>query len=306
MKIHSIWTIIKFAFQNISRNFWLAATTSAIITLSLFALGSLFFLNAVTQEAIKAVKNKVDVSLYFKPDVSREQILKLEQDLTGLSEVKDIVYISREESLEKLREKFSGNSAIIESLAELESNPLGDTLLIKAKDTSDYEKILDHVDSQKKYAELIQYKNFEDNQIIISRITDLSTKIKKAAFLISLVFIGIVISVLINSLRVAIYSHREEIGIMRLVGGTNAFIRGPFWVESIVYVFVSSVIAVLIFFPILNSLDPYISNLFGNYRFHITEFFIQNVVKLWLYLFIGGSVLSLFSTSIATRRYLRV
>jgi len=263
-------------------------------------------LNTLTNEAIQAVKSKVDISLYFKPEVSREQILKIEQDLTAFEKVKDVTYVSKEESLEKLRDRFKGDVSIIESLSELESNPLGDTLMVTAKDTGDYPDILDYIDSQKKYAGLIQYRNYEDSAHVIERITDLARKIKKAALFISIIFVVIVMSVLMNSLRVAIYSHREEMGIMRLVGATNWFIRGPFWVESILYVLISSILTALILFPIMTSLDPQVALLFGSYHFRLSEFYSAHVISLWLKLFIGTSVLSVIATSMAMRRYLRV
>lgn len=300
-----LWRIIKFALQNISRNLWLAVTTLSIITLSLFSLSSLYVLNTITNESINAIKDKVDISLYFKPEVSREQILKVEQDLTAQPQVGDVIYVSKEESLEKLRDRFKGDANIIESLSELEANPLGDTLRIKAKNTEDYPIILDYVDTQKKYAPLIQYRNFEDSQVVINRVTDIARKVRKAALIISIVFVIIMISVLMNSLRVAIYSHREEIGIMRLVGATNWFIRGPFWVESILYVLLSSIISALLLFPIVKTLDPQIATLFGNYRFHLQSFYADNVVGLWLKLFLGACVVSVATTSLAMRRYLR-
>ena len=163
----SLYRIIKFALQNFKRNFWLSIVTISMIVLTLLTVSFVGFIYVLTAEAVSAVEERVDVSVYFKPEVSPDEVKSIKDSLTRYDKIKYIQYISREDSLMLLQKKYSDDVLVQESLAQLGSNPLADTLVIKAYDLNAYPSILKGLD--RTYGKLIEKKNYEDNQVFLKK-----------------------------------------------------------------------------------------------------------------------------------------
>src|SRR3989338_3433088 len=174
MFILNLTRIIKFSLQNFFRNIWLSAVTITIVVLTLFSVTSLVMVNAIMGQAITLVKSKVDVSVYFKPTVTQEQIFLVQNNLEALSYVKDVTYVSKADALAKLRAQYSDSPLISEALKELRENPLGDTLIVATHNTADYQKVIDILNATPEYAALIDNKSFDDNRFIIEKLETLS------------------------------------------------------------------------------------------------------------------------------------
>lgn len=305
MSFYALQRIISFAWQSFWRNIWLSLVTITIIVLTFVSINFLILVNVVSDIAIQLVKDKVDISLYFKPDITESQVLEVQTYLSSLTQVKEINYISQQEALQKFRELHQDDQAIIESLDELDENPIGATLQIKAKDIGEYQAIDDTLVNSK-YNTLILDKNFEDNKTFITQIESFSNNIRKVAIITSIVFILIASLIVFNTIRVAIYTHRQEIRVMKLVGATNWFIRSPFLLEAIFYGVVSCIAAIAVVYPLLNFIQPYVNNFFLTNQFSLADYFTSNFwlifgLELLMIIFIN-----IVSSSIALRRYLRV
>jgi len=305
MNFTSTYRVFIFAWQSFWRNFWLSVVTITIVILAFISINFLIIINITTDAAIDIIKNKVDISLYFRPEATEPQVLEVETYLSSLTQVKEITYISQQDALEAFRQKHRQESIIIESLEELEDNPIGATLQIQAKNIDDYPKIIDVLDNSK-YNNLISDKNFDDHQVYIAKIKNLSDSVRKIGFLISGIFIAISLMIVFNTIRVAIYTHRQEIGVMKLVGATNWFIRSPFLLEATFYGIISCVIAIAIFYPILNLIQPYINNFFLTEEFSVVNYFNQNFWYIFGLELLVVILLNIVSSSIAIRRYLKV
>lgn len=305
MNLTSIYRIFIFAGQSFWRNIWLSVVTITIIVLTFISIDSLIVVNIVTNAAIEIIKNKVDVSLYFRPDATEPQVLEVQTYLSSLTQVKEIKYVSQQEALEEFRQKHQKDSDIIASLEELEQNPIGATLQIKAKNIDDYPTIIEVLDNSK-YNNLILDKNFDDHKIYITKIKNLADNIRKIGFITSGIFIAIALLIVFNTIRVAIYTHRQEIGVMKLVGATNWFIRSPFLLEAIFYGIIACVIAIAIIYPILNFIQPYLNNFFLTEEFNIIDYFNQNFWQIFGLELLVIIALNIASSSIAIRRYLKV
>ena len=305
MIITSIYRIFVFAWQSFWRNIWLSVVTITIIVLTFISVNCLIVVYITTDAAINIIKNKVDVSIYFRPEVIEPQVNEVKTYLSSLTQVKEINYISQQEALEKFRQLHRNDSDIIQSLEELENNPIGATLQIKAKNIEDYPEIIG-VLSNSKYNDLILDKNFEDDKVYIEKIQKLSKNIKSVGLAICGIFVIIALLIVFNTIRVAIYTHRQEIGVMKLVGATNWFIRSPFLVEAAFYDLVSCAISVIIIYPMLNFIQPYINNFFLTEEFNLLSYFNHNFWKIFGLQLITIILLNIISSSIAIRRYLKV
>ena len=305
MVLASIYRILVFAWQSFWRNIWLSVVTITIIVLTFISINFLIVVNIISNAATDIIKNKVDVSLYFKPDVVEPQVLEVKTYLSSLTQVKEINYISQQEALEKFRQLHRQDSVIIESLEELEQNPIGATLQIKAKNIEDYPAIMDVLNNSK-YNDLILDKNFDDHQAYISKIKNLSDNIKRIGFFASGIFILIALLIVFNTIRVAIYTHRQEIGVMKLVGATNWFIRSPFLLEAIFYGVIACVVSIAIVYPLLNLIQPHLNQFFLSDEFNLIEHFNKNFWQIFGLELLIVIFLNMVSSSIAIRRYLKV
>src|SRR3989338_547564 len=305
MSLNSIYQIIIFAWQSFWRNIWLSIVTITIITLAVLSINFLIVLNIITDTATNLVKEKIDFSIYFRQDATENQVLEVQTYLSSLAQVKEIKYTSQQEALQKFREKHQQDSPIIESLEELDQNPLGATLVVTAKEIEDYPEIIEVLNNSK-YNDLILDKNFDDHKVYINKIRKISENINRIGLLASGIFIFIAFFILINTVRVAIYTHRREIGIMKLVGATNWFIRSPFLLESVLYSIIACALAIGIIYPLLNFIQPYLNNFFLTDDFNILEYFNKNFWQIFGLEVLIIILLNIFSSSIAIRRYLRV
>jgi len=300
-----IYRTVKFSVQGFFRNIWLSIVTIVILVLTLFSITMVAGINVIADKAIESIQDKVDVSVYFKPDVSEKEILNVRYRLEELSQVKLVTYVSKEEALLRFKERHSDDKVIIESIEQLETNPLGATLVIKANTIDDYPSILSVLDNPD-YSELIQDKNFEDNKMVISRLSDLSKRIQRIGMIISAIFIVIAVLIIFNTIRINIYTHREEIGIMKLVGATNWFVRAPFLVESLMYALLAVVVSMAILYPLLGVIAPQVNNFFEGYNLDLVNYFNSQFWRIVGLQSVFAVVLSVLSSSIAIGKYLRV
>ncbi len=291
--------------QGFARNIWLSIVTIIILVLTLLSVTTAAGVNVLADQAISSVQEKVDVSVYFKPDVQEKDVLNVQNRLESMGQVKDVNYTSAAQALENFKTKHANDPIILDSINQLDTNPLGATLVVKAQSITDYPAIMSILDSQE-YSALIQDKNYDDNQIVIERLDNLSSRVQRIGYIISGVFIIIAILIIFNTIRINIYTHREEIGIMKLVGASNWFVRAPFLVESLMYGLLAVVVSLAILYPLLSVIGPQVNNFFEGYNLNFSQYFSTQFWQIvgWQVLF--ATALSVVSSLIAIGRYLRV
>lgn len=305
MLLVSITRSILFALQSFWRNFWLSIATIFIIFLAFISINFLIVINAVSESAVGAVKDKVDVSVYFKEGIREVKIAEVKSHLEVLPQVKSITYNSSDQNLENFKNRHKEDRAISETLKELPGNPLGATLIIKAKDLADYPEILKAIDNPA-YNDLIEEKNYDDHQVVISRINSISDNIKKGGLLVSLIFVVIAVLIVFNTVRIAIFTHQNEIGIMKLVGASNWFIRAPFILESIFSGILACILALVVLYPLLSIIQPQLSSFFDGATFNLVGYFNSNLLLLIGSQIVGIILLNIISSSLAISKYLKV
>ena len=297
--------IIKFSFQNFYRNFWLSLVTITIIILTLFSLTSLIVLNATIDKAIFSVKDKIDVSIYFPNNFDENKILLIQNTITNYSQVKKVEYVSADQALRIFKKKNADNQTVQDALTELDSNPIGANLIIKAKDVNLYPDILNQI-KKDKIDKMVEEIDFDDHKIVIERLENIGKKIKTFGLIVSLIFALIALLVVFNTIRIGIYTQREEIGIMKLVGASNWFIRAPFLVEGVIYALVSSIIFWVIFYFVASFLQPIFYNFFIDVNFNLMSYLSSNFLYIFGFELIVMIILNMISSFIAIGKYLRV
>lgn len=298
-----MWRIIKFAFIDMVRNLSLSFMTVLILTLLVLSVNTLIGVRFLTTQAVTVIKHKIDVSIYLKPTASDEATQNLKKKIESFSEVRQVDFINREDSLKNFKDKYKDRPDILASLDEIGSNPLGATLIVKTDEPKDYEKIIASI-STPEYDNLIEDKTFADTQAAIEKIQSITTQVEHFTIAVTSLFAIIAIIIVFNTIRVAIYTERTEISIKKLVGASNWFVRGPYLFEAVFFSTLAVLFSAAIIFAGLRFVDPIVSTMFG------TTALLTNTLKTHILALAGmqyGAVLglSLLTTAIAMRKYLR-
>lgn len=263
---------------------------------------SLLFI--ITSYSVQSIQERVDISTYFKSDVSESRILVIRDELQKDSRIKSVNYVSSAEARENFQQNHQGDQQILDSLGELTDNPFPSTLQIKAVNLEDYPAIAQMLESSS-YRDLIDEINFEDNRVIIERLNSLLRFIITFGLILMIVFCLIAILVIFNTIALTIYNRREEVEIMRLVGATNWYIRGPFLVEAFAYSIIAAVITSALVLPIYFQMLPRISN-YLTPGANIFNGDVQTFALVVLLQLVIAFILSAISSLLAMRKYLQI
>ena len=301
----TIYRVFKFAFQNFWRNIWLSVITVSMLVLTLLTVNVLVVLNVVTGTAIDTVENKIDVSVYFKPDTSDDIIQGAQGYLRSLDQVVDAQLITADQALERFQERHLDEVDILRSLEEVDGNPFGSSLVVKARSSKDFNFILESLENPQ-YRDYIEKKEFDDYEEIINNINNITDKVRWFGFALSGIFMLIAILIVFNTVRVAIFIHREEISIMRLVGASSTFIRAPFLVEAALFSLLATLITIIITYPVLGILEPRFDAFFGTTSTGLLDYYNTNLLMIFGAQFIGMALINILASSVAMRKYLKI
>lgn len=296
--------VIKFAFQDIVRNFSLSFMTVLILALMLLSINTILSIRVLTDQAVASVKDQIDLSIFFHPEATDAQIDDVKAHVNSFPEVESVVFLSSEEALAAFKKQHEGSREILSSLDELGENPLGATLIVKTRDPKDYQKIIESLNVPE-YEEIIEAKTFTDTEKTIGRIHTITTQVERFSLGLSALFAFIAFLIIFNTIRVAIYTQRVEISIKKLVGATNWFIRGPYLAESLMFSIVATAAAYGFMLLATRFLDPYITVVFQTPAL-LTGYFQSHLLTLAPLQFFAVLVLTGMTSLLAMRKYLKV
>lgn len=298
------YRIVKFAFQDMGRNLGLSFMTIFILILMLLSVNTLLTMDLTTKEAVRLVKDQVNVSLYMVENADEKNVKEIQNYIASFSEVESVKVLSREEVLESFRARHKFSAEVLQALAELGGNPFGPTVIIKTAEPGDYRKVIDAVEKSD-FEPLIESKSFEGHEEALDRIQAITTRIERIGFGLAFLFAMIAFLIIFNTIRVAIHTQRVEISIKRLVGANNWFIRGPYLVESFFFTIISVAATMLITYFALQWLDRYIGVVFPN-AFSLTKYYNSHMLYVFGLQTLAVLVLTISSSLLAMRKQLKV
>ena len=300
--------MLKTGAQSFTRSGLVSFATVLIMTVTLIIIGILLFLSAILSNTLGAIQSKVDVNVYFTTDASESDILYAKQQLQKLTEVAEVTYTSREEALADFRERHKADQLTLAALDQLGDNPLGASLAVKAHDPSQYQKIVNFLSNDANVsqsgANIIDHINYYQNKTVIDRLTNAINATQKAGLAIVIIFAVASVIIALATVRLAIYTARDEIAVMRLVGASNWYIRGPFIVAGIISGFVSGLIALALFYPASWYVGTRLSSWLGG--FNLFDYYLGHFPMLFLALVGSGVVLGGIASFLGVRRYLSI
>ncbi|MBU6310868.1 ABC transporter permease [Patescibacteria group bacterium] len=302
----SVRRVVRSGLVNAWRNAFVSIASIFVMTTTMLLVGSLLILSALIDQFIAYVEDKVDVNVYFVTDAPERDILDFQRELEALPEVRYVTYTNRDSALQEFRARYSGDQNIVGALDELETNPFGASLAIKAKNAENFESIYRFIQSKEESAAgapLIEKVNYERNRAVIEQLGGVVRTVESVGFAITIIYLLASLAITFNTIRLAIYTAREEIAVMRLVGANNMYIRSPFMVEGTLYGAISGTIALILFLPISYFLRGASQAFFGA---DIFAYYLVHLPLFFAVLVIGGAVLGGLSAFLAVRKYLSV
>lgn len=296
--------IVKTGLVNFWRNAWLSAAATLIMVITLIILSSLLLLFGITSSSVTSIKERVDISAYFKNGLADDQILSIKKELEADPKISAVNYTSAQEALDQFRAKHQNDPLITETLNELDANPLPASLQIKAQNLEDYPAIAEALKSER-YQNAVDKVNFEDNRAIIERLNRILKFIISFGIGLVTVFALIAVVVISNTITLTIHNRREEVEIMRLVGATNSYIRGPFVMEALIYSVLATLVTTALLVPVYANLIPKISSYLNPGSSSFTHGLYGLPALIFLQLGVS-IILSVGSSLFAIRKYLKI
>jgi len=302
MKILKLWRTLKEGFQNFVRNGWLSVATISILTISLYLISLTFMIGITTDLLLKNVQDKINISIYFNPTVEESDIIAVKNNLQSYGEIKSIEYISREQALEEFMEMGNNDPVIKQALDEIGENPLLASLVIKANQSDQYDKINNNIEKSY-FKEDISRINYDKNKIIIERLNKIVIFSKEIGIILGSIFVLIAVLITFNAIRITIYSHKQEFEIERLVGASNLYIRMPFIFEGIFYGFSASIVSAILLLITAKLISSFVERTIS--QDNVMSLYLSNFWQIFGILFVMGILLGVLSSFIAIRRYLK-
>lgn len=301
--MHSLLRMIKSGFSSFIRNGWLSVASITVMVLTLLTLSIFFILNIVLNTGIKTIQDKIDISVYFKEEVKQNLVIDIQNELANMSEVRAIKYISKEDAVARFKEQNKGNQALLDSIND-PSFSLPSSLEIKVYNTSKLDQITSVLDSEK-YKTAVEKISYKENKQIIDKLFRATNLTRQIGVIITIAFTLVSLIIIFNTVRIAIFSRMEEIEIMKLVGATPWFIKGPFLIEGLLYGVVSTIISMLVLSSVLYFAAPAIASYIGGVGDNISNFLRDNIVQVLLIQLGVGITIGVFSSWLAIRKHLR-
>jgi cell division transport system permease protein len=294
--------------KNFRRGGAVSAATVLIMTVTLAIIATLIFLSALLNFTLSTLIEKVDVSVYFVTTATEAEIFAVRDQLLKLPQVESITYTSAEEALTIFRERHAADQLTLQALEELGHNPLDASLQVKAKDPSEYESIVSFLEASPALSSsgtsVIDSINYAQNKEIIDRLALAITATREIGFVVIFLFAVASILIAFATIRLAIYSSKEEIAVMRLVGASNAYIQGPFIVTGVITGVIAAIFVIVLLWPATWYVGTKTASWFGG--FNVAAYYGEQFYLVLAILMLSGIILGAVASVLAINRYLKV
>ena len=270
--------------------------------LSSFILSGIF-IYYLSNEIVSYLRSRLDFSIYFKEETNREDINKLKNILEGFNGVKEVIFITKESAFEEFQKKYIANPSIVKSLIELNINPLIDYLIVRADDVKIYSDIASYLETSP-YRVLIDFTTYSENKRVIDRFASVSNYLNLVILIFSVVILLFTFLIVFNLTLLSIFSQKDEIEVLRLIGAPNYFIRLPFIVFNLISSILGFIIAQIFFVFFIFKTSDFWKQLLITLQpinFYLNNFWLINLAILGFLL-----ITNIIASTLAIQRYLKI
>lgn len=303
--------IVKYGTRGFSRNIWLSTAATVVMAFTLIILFITIVASVILTNTAEIMKDKIDITIYLKSGTSAKTLGELEKIISSDPNTKSVVTSTSEEEYAKFLEDNADSDEIInildDEMTELMVEKMQATMRIKVYDVDNLDSIKDLVETNELFVKSIDEEKaptYDVNQAEIATITSWARIARTGGIVLGAVFLVVSILIIFSTIRMAIFSRREEIYMMKLVGADKSFIRGPFLIEAEICGLIAGVIAATLSYIGFEFMAPRLSN----YGIDIES--ISNVMKsnqlilVYVAFILAGVVIGRISARLAVSRYL--
>lgn len=298
MKFSALWRHLREGFKNVYRNGWMTVASAGAVTVTLILVSAFLALMLNLNETATKIETDVELKVLIELSADEDEIESLGDSIREIDKVDHIVFKSKNEELDSLADSLGEHGDVYRAFED--DNPLHHTYIVKAKEPTDTEEIAGDIE-QFDYVDRV---NFGEDFV------PAFFKFNKYARNIGLVLtIGLVFTAVFlisNTIRVTIMARSTEIGIMKLVGATNGFIRWPFFIEGLLLGVMGSVIPIVGILLGYNYLDQNVSTAQAEYEFIELLPFSPFAWQLSALVLIVGSLIGIWGSLMSVRKFLKI
>ena len=313
-KRHTIRTnarIVKYGTKGFTRNIWLSTAATAVMSITLIILFVTVVASVILTNTADMMKDKIDITIYFKPNTSEELLGRLTERIKEDPNIKSVETSSSEAEYKKFLDENKTSDEILNILdADMEKmmiDKMQATMRIKVYDVDNLDSIKSIVENDKlfsQYTDKEKVPTYDVNRAEIATITSWARIARTGGIVLAAVFLIISILIIFSTIRMAIFSRREEIYMMKLVGADKRFIRGPFLVEAEICGIIAGVVAGSVSYFGFKFMAPRLQN-YGISVAQIEGVLDSNKLILVFLVFIAiGIIIGRVSARLAVSRYL--
>ncbi len=304
--------IVKYGSSGFVRNIWLSSAATVVMAFTLIILFATVVASVILTNTADMMREKIDITIYLKPNTSEQRLGELTDVISEDSNIKSVETSTSEEEYEKFVAENADSEDIINVLDDemkaLMISKMQATMRVKVYDVDNLDSIKEIVETNslfKKYVDPEKAPTYDVNQVEIATITSWARIARTGGIILAIIFLIVSVLIIFSTIRMAIFSRREEIYMMKLVGADKGFIRGPFLVEAEICGIVAGVVAATASYFFFMFLSPKLSN-YGINVNTITEILESNKLILMYLVFMGiGIIVGRLSAWLAISKYLR-
>ena len=303
--------ILKYGTKGWARNIWLSMAATAVMSITMIILFVTVVASVILTNTAEMMRDKIDITIYLKPKTSEEVLKKLSDVMANDSNVKTVVASTSEEEYEKFVAENADSEDILnildDEMKELMIAKMQATMRIKVYNVDNLDSIKNLVENNETFQENIDEEmspTYDVNQVEIATITSWARIARTGGLILAVVFLVISVLIIFSTIRMAIFSRREEIYMMKLVGADKRFIRGPFLVEAEICGVIAGVSAATVSYFGFMAVAPGLSD-YGIDISGIKTILESNKLILMYLIFIAvGVVIGRSSARLAVSKYL--
>ncbi len=309
-KLITLRRLTAYGIQNFIRNAWLSVAATAVMVVALTITLGAVMLNVTARNAIKELSKDIKVSIYFKDDAKQDDKDKLRAALKGHPNVVEVEFITKEQAQQRLKSSQE-QGFVDQSLALLGSDALPESFDVSVNDLSKLDEVGD-IARQDAFSDVV---GENEDDITLGKTRSRQTIERAAAFqkyitigsiIAAGLFAGVSILIIFNTIRMAIFTRSEEIQIMKLIGATPDYIRGPFVIEACIYGLIAGVLSNIVIYTFILSIGSKVADQ-REFAETYTLFTSPSIMTAMLIgAALAGVLIGMLSSVLAMEKYLRL
>jgi len=303
MTVAGIKRIFKMGGRNFWRNGWLSLAAVFVMVITLLILSLFVVVNIGVNKTVDIITNKIDLSIRLEDDITEDNAKELIEEIRAQDNVETVRFKSKQEAWQEFKNSSDKNKEITSELTD-EDNPLWSSVEVKVTDANKVQNVVSTAENSK-YKDVVEKVNYREKQAVFDNLIKFTNFIGKGGLILTIIFMSISFLIIFNTIRITIFSRREEVEIMKLVGATNAYVRAPFLLEGALYGVIGAFVSFFIMIGALYAFRKVLSE--WTVISQTPELvYIQNNFFLILLLEIAiGVLIGTVSSTIAIRKHLK-